>query len=303
MTRAFSEQAVLLGSANKLVGIVAQPVSPTQLPAIVIFNTGIVHRVGHHRMFVTMSRALATAGHTVLRFDFSGIGDSDPRTDGLSPLDSCIADIKEAIDWLSIHYQASRFVLAGLCSGADHAVAYGHTDERVVGLVLMDPSIPPTRRYYFLFLALRLKQLRSWLRFFTGRSRTARLLVQQAWHIVRTGKDSVHGQQSESPPREVIERHYQQSIEKKLLMLAVFTGETTRHAYREQMLEAFPKLSFGDRLRLEFFPGSDHTFGCEADRSRLIGLILNWLEGFGEAGPLRAAKNPDDGTVLNTMLN
>ncbi len=298
----FSEHATLLGARNTLVGIVAKPRSaPTELPAVVILNTGIIHRVGHHRMFVTMSRALATAGHTVLRFDFSGIGDSDPRTDGLSPSESCLADIREAVDWLEVNYQVTQVVLAGLCSGADHAVAYGHTDGRIVGLVLMDPSIPPTGRYYFLFLALRLKRLRSWLRFFSGRSRTARLLVRKAWHIVRTGGHSPHGRQSEPRPREAIERHYQKSIEKHLVMLAVFTGDTTRHAYREQILEALPKVSFGNRLRLEFFPGSDHTFGAEDDRTRLLALILRWLEGMGEAGRRRGAEKPGADVVPSAL--
>jgi hypothetical protein len=43
------------------------------------------------------------------------------------------------------------------------------------------------------------------------------------------------------------------------------------------MIEALPNVSFGDRLTLEFFPGSDHTFALESDRSRLIQLILQWV--------------------------
>src|SRR6185437_674375 len=185
MNQKISEQAVLFGARASLVGIVAKAASAASpvRPAIVILNTGIIHRVGHHRMFVSMSRALAALGYTVLRFDFSGIGDSDPRDDGLSPVDACMAEIREAVDWLARDGTASRMILVGLCSGADHAVLYGHTDPRIVGLVLMDPYIPPTLRYYVHFIGRRLRQGSSWFNVLSGRSRTLRMLIRPMLHI------------------------------------------------------------------------------------------------------------------------
>ena len=59
-------------------------------------------------------------------------------------------------------------------------------------------------------------------------------------------------------------------------MLVVLTEETTRQTYREQMFDAFPRVRFGDCLRLEFFAGSDHTFVLERDRAELTRLILDW---------------------------
>jgi hypothetical protein len=84
----FTEQAVLLGPRRTLVGIVTRPLVPPDpaVPAVVIFNTGIVHRVGHNRMYVTLARMLATAGRVTVRFDQSGLGDSGPRNDRLPPL-------------------------------------------------------------------------------------------------------------------------------------------------------------------------------------------------------------------------
>jgi hypothetical protein len=84
-------------------------------------------------------------------------------------------------------------------------------------------------------------------------------------------------------PRQTIERHYQNSVNKGIEILAIFTEETTRQTYREQMIEALPNVSFGDRLTLEFFPGSDHTFVLESDRTRLIQLILQWVSAVNKA--------------------
>jgi pimeloyl-ACP methyl ester carboxylesterase len=280
MTPRISEQAVLLGQRQSLVGVLARAVAemPADGSAVVILNTGIIHRVGHHRMFVTMSRALAAAGHTVLRFDFSGIGDSDPRNDGLSPLASCMADIKDALDWLERNCQASRVILVGLCSGADHAVLYGHTDDRVAALILMDPTIPATFRYYVHFIGSRVTRLRSWIRVATGRSRAARIWLGQAAHVVRPWPMSRPVMMSSSINHDKMDIHYQRSVDKNISMLAIFTDDTTRQTYREQIFDALPNVSFGDRLTLELLPGTNHTFILESDRSRLIRLIVEWVE-------------------------
>jgi pimeloyl-ACP methyl ester carboxylesterase len=228
-------------------------------------------------MYVTLSRRLASAGYPVLRFDLSGIGDSDPRDDNLSPLDAAMADIGEALDWVEQASQARRFILMGLCSGADHAVLYGHTDARIAGLILLDPSIPHTLRYYLHFVAPRLIRLHSWIDVMTGRSRTVRMWINMALHAVLPGRSSLHPTGLNLVHRRTVERYYQSSVEKGIRMLAVFTEERTRQTYREQMIEALPNVRFGDRLELEFLAGSDHTFILEADRYRLTELVLRWL--------------------------
>jgi pimeloyl-ACP methyl ester carboxylesterase len=279
MTGRFTERAVLLGRQKSLVGILTRPLAAarTDDPAIVILNTGIVHRVGHHRMYVTMSRALANAGRTVLRFDFAGIGDSDPQSGGLSPLDSNIADIKDALDLLEGDCQVSRVVLIGLCSGSDNAVLYGHNDPRVVGLVLMDPSIPPTARYYFHYIAQRLTHLRNWISLMTGRSGLIRTLLTQLRHGARSPQEREAFTLDDVHYSPYLARCYKESIERGMQMLVVFTVSSPRQTYRGQMIDAFPEVSFKDQLKMAFFPDSDHLFTVEKDRSRLTQVILQWL--------------------------
>jgi uncharacterized protein len=290
MTPRVSEQAVLLGHRQSSVGVLTRAVGdrPADGLAIVILNTGIIHRVGHHRMFVTMSRALARAGHTVLRFDFSGIGDSDPRDDGLPPLAACMADIGDAVDWLERNCHGTRVVLVGLCSGADHAVLYGHTDDRVVALVMMDPTIPATFRHYVHFITRRATRLRSWIRVVTGRSTTIRLWLGQALRVMWPGRGLRPIASANPITHENIDDIYQKTVDKNIPILAIFTGESTRQTYREQMLDALPNVAFGDRLTLEFFPGSDHTFILESDRSRLNRLILAWVDSAPRSRPAQA---------------
>ncbi|HVJ53064.1 MAG TPA: alpha/beta fold hydrolase [Aliidongia sp.] len=289
-----SEQAILLGKQLSLVGILTRAVTPapTDGPVIVILNTGIIHRVGHHRMFVTMSRSLAQAGYTVLRFDFSGIGDSDPRADDLPPLESCLADLKEVLDWLEKEKLASKIILVGLCSGADHAVLYGHTDPRIAGLVLMDPSIPATARYYLHYLASRLMQLRNWISVLAGRSLIVKMWIEHLVHSVLPGQKSKEITLQNLRFHNYLEQCYQNSVARGIKMLAIFTADSTRQTYQTQMIDAFPSVSFGDQLALEFFSGSDHTFSHEADRSRLIQLVQGWIESINHRDLSRAIANP-----------
>jgi pimeloyl-ACP methyl ester carboxylesterase len=278
MTQNLTERAVLVGARQSLAGILARPSVPAQgAPAIVILNTGIMHRVGPHRLSVMLSRRLARAGYAALRFDFSGIGDSDPRPDGLAPLESCLADIREAIDWLQTQCGASQVVLVGLCSGADHAVLYGYGDPRVVGLVLMDPSIPATSRYYVHYVAQRIRRLQNWASLLRGRSGIVRTGFEQLAAAVLPGwrQQALTLQNLRTHPE--LERIYERSVANGLQMLAVFTGDSTRQTYSQQMIDAFPGVAFGSRLQIELFESTDHLFNRQADRLRLMEVVVEWL--------------------------
>jgi pimeloyl-ACP methyl ester carboxylesterase len=275
----YREQAVLLGPRQSLLTFVTRPSAPPQLvpTAVVILNTGIVHRIGHHRMYVTLSRILAAQGRTVVRFDFSGIGDSEPRSDLASPLVACLDDIRVVLDWLEATYRISRVVLVGLCSGADHAVLYGHTDRRVTGLVLMDPTMPPTARYYYHYVAQRFLRLQNWLSVITLRSGVLRLVMAQIRHRVSPGKDleGLTLQNLQFSP--YLRECYQRTAAQGKKILAAFTSISARQTYDQQILDAFPEAAQGGGLRLEFFPESDHLFSRGDQRARLNGVIVDWL--------------------------
>jgi pimeloyl-ACP methyl ester carboxylesterase len=243
---------------------------------VVILNTGIIHRVGHHRMYVSLSRVLARLGYTVFRFDLSGIGDSESRRKALPPWESVVADIGEVADWIETTLGTRHMILMGLCSGADQAVFYGSSDPRVVGLVLMDPTIPPTLRYHLHHYGRRLLRLRSWLGAALRLMRTlgslANLLRVRGWKdlkalIVR--EPEVH---------RFFEGLYQRSVDKGTQMLTILTSSPEeRYAYREQLTDAFPEIRFEGVLRLELFKDCDHVFSYESDRIRLTNLICEWI--------------------------
>lgn len=139
------EQTLLIRGPNAqdMLGIVSLPApdTPQQTTGVVIVVGGAQYRVGSHRQFVQLARVLAAAGYPVLRFDFSGMGDSPGE---LVPFEDSARHIAAAIDALQSHSPAiDRIVLWGLCDGASASLLYMQAtrDPRVAGLVLLNPWV------------------------------------------------------------------------------------------------------------------------------------------------------------------
>lgn len=275
------EKAVALGPRKSVVGIVTEPAAVDAAaphPTVVLLNAGLVHRVGPCRMNVLLARELAQAGFPCLRFDLSGIGDSEPRADGLPLLEAAIADIREALDWLAATRKAERFVLFGLCAGANHALVYAGTDPRVSGMVLLDPATPRTFGWYWRHYLPRLFRPRIWIDLMRGRHPMVSGLAQRVANRQVAGPAAKVDLQS-AEVREYLARAYAKAIEGRVDILAVFTSDLEDQLnYRDQLLDAFPGVAFGERLDLEYFDGVDHTFTRSRDRERLFARVRGWLQ-------------------------
>ena len=102
-----------------------------------------------HRVFVTFARELAVRGHYVLRFDYTGAGDSTGATEQAS-LETHLADLGAAIGQLQTRYaRVRRIGLVGLRLGATFAALFAERASdagsfdciRRAPLVLWDPIL------------------------------------------------------------------------------------------------------------------------------------------------------------------
>ncbi len=124
-----------------LCGILHHPVESIQTvdTGVVIIVGGPQYRVGSHRQFVLLARALADSGYPVLRFDYRGMGDNGGELLGFEDIE---ADIRSALDAFTESVSGvKRVVLWGLCDAASAALFYAHKDPRVSGLVLLNPWV------------------------------------------------------------------------------------------------------------------------------------------------------------------
>jgi pimeloyl-ACP methyl ester carboxylesterase len=138
------EKVLLMGEREALVGIVTLPDATErdpELPALLLLNSGMLHRIGPGRLYAKLARKLAQKGFLVLRFDLSGIGDSSARRDDPRPPEArWPSEVQEAMDTLQEKYGVSQFGLTGICLGAKVAYLTALEDPRVSGAALINPQ-------------------------------------------------------------------------------------------------------------------------------------------------------------------
>ncbi len=280
-----TEQVVVFGHASTLVGMIHLPPAElrrTDAPGIVLLNAGMVHRVGPNRLYVKLARDLAAHGHVVLRFDFSGFGDSGVRRDHL-PLEKCMVDeTSEAMSLLSARYGCSTFLLMGLCSGATASLRTAACNPRVIGAVLVNMRAggDEMRSYIMGRSALRkysqvlARDRLHWIETIRKRMDLRRLInVVRAMGrdlVGRIGKSFPEAQQTAS------EMHAVTSRGARLLVLCS-EWDPGLDFMKVVLKDLHSRFGASPALQHETITGSDHTFTEAGKRAELFGLIHGWV--------------------------
>ena len=109
-----------------------------------------------------------------MRLDLAGFGDSAPAAGGLRFEEGAVRDLRRGMDYLAETRGLTRFVAAGLCSGADVSLKLAAEDPRVEQAVLIDPFSYETRLFWLQGYAHRLLRRESWSSFIHGDSHIRR---------------------------------------------------------------------------------------------------------------------------------
>jgi pimeloyl-ACP methyl ester carboxylesterase len=274
-----SEKALLFGRTKSLVGILTEP-GPGRdsggRPGVVILNAGVLHRVGPNRLHVQFARALAEAGFTTLRFDLSGIGDSRPREGVQTYAASARDEIGEALDLLAASHKLDRFLVIGICSGADKGLQAAVHDPRIVGTVLIDGFNLPSLGFVLHFYRQLLVSARGWARLLTGRSET--------WAAVRRFVTSPRKErpaqariESSLPSPDDYVRQIRAIADRGTHLLLVYSARSPAYFnYRSLLRKRLPAWPSRERVTVERFEDTDHTFTLCSAQERLVRLVRDW---------------------------
>jgi exosortase A-associated hydrolase 1 len=123
---------------NNLLGIIHRPGGASRLGVLLVVG-GPQYRLGSHRQFVLLARMLATNDIPVMRFDYRGMGDSEGEPRSFASVDDDIAAAIAA--FYQVCPELSGIVIWGLCDAASAALFYAYQNERVRGLVLLNPWV------------------------------------------------------------------------------------------------------------------------------------------------------------------
>jgi pimeloyl-ACP methyl ester carboxylesterase len=289
-----NEETVLFGGRKSLVGIVTTPPDGgmnNSFPGIVLLNAGMVHRVGLNRLHVNIARCLAAAGFVVLRFDFSGIGDSGPPEDDLPYFERGVIETRRALDYLSESRSVKKFVLIGICSGAVFSFKAACSDQRVSGAILIN-----ARDY----LHGSDERLKSYLR---NRS-LSRHYIRMAffssfsaknWWKAFTGKvnyGSVIGLIQNLPLRNLLAIRRKTALRENVgatalrsladrgvhLFLIHCEGDEGLDYLHMAVGKELQELIAARKLRLEIIPGANHIFTLLWSQKSLVKLLKDWVQ-------------------------
>jgi exosortase A-associated hydrolase 2 len=125
------------GKAYSLFGVLHRPTQVTR-DAFVFCHPFGEEKLWSHRVLVSFARRLAEAGHTVLRFDYMGNGDSDGDFSASSLTTAC-DDVRAAMTELRRHTGATRVSLLGLRLGCEIAELVANETPEIERLVLWAP--------------------------------------------------------------------------------------------------------------------------------------------------------------------
>ena len=282
-----TEKVALFGDASSLVGILTEPeASPSDsaLPAVVILNAGFIHRVGPNRIHVKLARTLASSGFCTLRFDFSGIGDSSSRDDNVPGETSSIREIRQAMDHVESRRGIHRFVLMGICSGANMAVKTACRDRRVVGVAAINGTFlnaaqryhmneilegRTRRRYYRKHLFDR----RRWWKLLTGRTNLRRA----AQSIVERMQGPRVARRASISPSIDTSAECITLLDRGVHLLLVYSeGSSALDAFRLTLEPDLRPWRSCESLRIETIDDTDHAFTLLWSQECLIDRIQEW---------------------------
>ncbi len=227
-------------------------------------------------MNVEIARRLADLGVPTLRFDLSGIGDSGPRRDRMPFRESLFVETREAMDLVEDRLGVDRFVLLGLCSGADQAFQVALNDTRVAGAVMIDGYPYPTPGFYVRRYGKPFLRKRTWKKALLGKYRIGERIRNRLSPGYEAPVDPGLAVR-DIPPREESEAGFQRLLNRGAELLVIFTaGQLGTYNHAGQFREMYRRLRIGDKLQYEFFDAADHTCTRLAVRRLLVDSIVDW---------------------------
>lgn len=271
------EEVVSFGDGCTLNGVLSRPDQGNPaLPAIVILNSGLVHKVGSCRLSVQIARRFAEKGYTCLRFDLSGLGDSEAWNTSLPEDERLVAECRMAMDFLAGHVRAGNFIWYGLCSGAQNSFKTALADERVVGLAGID-------NFGFRTLGYHLTHLR-------GVVTSDGFLMDLPFKVLRffgrlVGIRPDNAEVAEGdeplwfyPPKPFVEEGYGKLVDRGCQFYYLYTGGwSEEYNYAKQFYDMYPSVNFADSLKVDFKPDMSHMLFEPESQDYFIAALVDWV--------------------------
>ncbi|ENO90588.1 hydrolase 1, exosortase A system-associated [Thauera linaloolentis] len=276
MTAVRDEAFLFECGKDELVGVVSRPEGEAGPLGVLVIVGGPQYRVGSHRQFTLLARALAGHGMACMRFDYRGMGDASGAPSSFEALND---DVRAAVDGFCRQVPELRgVVLWGLCDGASAACFYAPTDERVRGLVLLNPWVRTAQgeaqtylKHYYL---KRLFSRAFWLKLLSGGVRVGQSAASLSAAL---GRARASGDADGAAGGDLPQRMLAGLRQAGLSVLFVLSG-------RDYVAREFEQVWRGDAIWAQLLDANtvkhlaeaDHTFSSAEYRGQVADLSADW---------------------------
>jgi exosortase A-associated hydrolase 1 len=251
----------------------------------VIVVGGPQYRVGSHRQFLLLARALAESGAAVLRFDCRGMGDSGGHFPGFERIEP---DIAAAVAALSARCPTiDRLYLWGLCDATLAICAHAGRSARIAGVALVNPWVRTVSgharvqlKHYYL---ARLGKREFLLKVLKGRFDP----IASAWSFARnmfraasTSASVASAVGGEAPSNPLAEQMAADLLRFNGRVLVVLSGKdltAKEFAAAARASSKWRGIYASKSARVQEFANADHTFSSGALRDELAALTVQWI--------------------------
>lgn len=277
---------------NELLPAIIHPGKGATKRGVLVVVGGPQYRVGSHRQFVLLARDLAENGVPVFRFDYRGMGDGAGDLVGFEHITD---DIRSAIDCFQMECpDVTEVVIWGLCDAATAASFYAPLDNRISGLVLLNPwvrsEVGEAKAYIKHYYVKRLLSKGFWRKVFSGRFNLAQSYRSFRQMITKAFRHSNDSANTSSNGTDMMINNPDLSLGKRMEhalgqfkgeLLFVLSGNDLTAAEFQQSVDASPHFQsiLGRKnsrvIRLEH---ADHTFSRRVWRNSVAAETVNWLK-------------------------
>lgn len=280
-----NERLYQLTTPIHLNGILSLPRhrDPTK-PALIILNSGLVHRVGACRMSVKFARKIADLGFLVLRFDLSNLGDSPARHDYQGDDDSrTCEEIQLMMDRLETDFGVKRFVFYGLCSGAQNSFKAAVGDSRIEGIFGIDNFGFRTKAFPLHYYGRKFLTITPWLNILKKILKPFVRVFGQSSETVSDNQGSIADSDFEwmYPAQETVEAGYKVLMQRGVRCYYIYTGDWQHeYCYRNQFFDMFPNVHFKDQVTVIYEPKMSHILSEPTSQRFVEKKLVKFLQSF-----------------------
>ena len=281
---------VLEGVASPLIGMLHPASGKQETGVLMMVAGGPQYRIGGHRQLVLWARKFSSQGFPVMRFDFSGMGDSYGE---YVEFEDTEADIRVALDrFFAETPTLKQVVLWGECNASSSSLLFANKDSRVKGVVMINPWVRTEQgqakavvKHYYLD---RLKQRSFWVKVFSlkfdfvGSMKSALKMISLA-----RGQSTSSLQASKKPAKIDVDRS--KPLPDRMLdglsrfkgqIMLVMSGRDMISKEFDDLLQAVPAwqehLAACAMVRHDL-QYADHTFSTSEWREQVAEWGIDWL--------------------------